>query len=167
MSIRFFLILLMFEISCSEDEKSCTQTISSTVWTSLDQTRLAQDVQIIDDYIANLSPPQIAIEDPSGLRYIIDEQDPTATETPCLESRIKVKYTGLLLSNGSVFDESTSGVTFSLNGVIGGWRIAFLKFTKGTKATIYIPSGLAYGATAKGTIPANANLIFFVELVDF
>jgi FKBP-type peptidyl-prolyl cis-trans isomerase len=160
-------LLLGLGFACSEDEpQACTQTLSATVWTNLDQVRLAQDIQEIDDYITNLSPPQVAIEDESGLRYIITQQDPTATDTPCLESKIKVKYTGFL-SDGEVFDENSTGVTFTLNGVIAGWQIAFLKFTKGTKATIYIPSGLAYGANTRPGIPANSNLIFFVELIDF
>jgi FKBP-type peptidyl-prolyl cis-trans isomerase FkpA len=168
MRSRFFFLFLLLGIACSEDEpKACTQTISSTVWTTLDQARLAQDIQTIDDYIAGLSPPQVATADESGLRYVITEQDPTATETPCLESKVKVKYTGIFISNGNVFDERTTGVTFTLNGLIAGWQIAFLKFTKGTKATLYIPSGLAYGPNARTGIPANSNLIFFVELIDF
>ena len=38
---------------------------------------------------------------------------------------------------------------------------------KGAKATLYIPSGLAYGNQAIGDIPANSNLIFEVTLVDY
>jgi FKBP-type peptidyl-prolyl cis-trans isomerase FkpA len=166
---RNLLLLLLLVFACKEEEEpqTCTQILPETVWTSLDQARLAQDIQAIDEYIANLSPPQIAIEDVSGLRYVITQQDPSSTETPCLESRIKVKYTGFLLSNGNLFDESTAGATFNLNGLIDGWKIAFLKFSKGTKATLYIPSGLAYGEVVNGGIPANSNIIFAVELIDF
>jgi FKBP-type peptidyl-prolyl cis-trans isomerase FkpA len=163
---RNLLLFLLLGIACSEDEPQvCTQTLPATVWTNLDQVRLAQDIEEIDDYLVSHS--QTAIEDVSGIRYTITQQDPTATETPCLASKVKVKYTGFFLSSGDVFDERTTGVTFTLDGLIAGWQIAILKFTKGTKATIYIPSGLAYGPNASAGIPANSNLIFFVELIDF
>jgi FKBP-type peptidyl-prolyl cis-trans isomerase FkpA len=159
-ALFLFCLLVM---ACNRDEpKVCTQTISSTVWTNLNQTQLTADIQTIDDYLVSIS--KTAIEDESGLRYIITEQG--AGETPCLESNIKVSYTGVLMSNSNVFDEG-SGVRFTLNNLIAGWKIAFLKFNRGTKATLYIPSGLAYGPVANGSIPANSNLIFFVELTDF
>jgi FKBP-type peptidyl-prolyl cis-trans isomerase FkpA len=157
-----FLFCLLV-IACDKDEpKTCTQTISSTAWTSLNQTQLTADIQTIDDYLVSIS--KTAIEDESGLRYIITEQG--TGETPCLESNIKVTYTGALMSNGNVFDSGTE-VQFTLSNLITGWQIAFLKFNRGTKATLYIPSGLAYGSAARSGIPANSNLIFFVELTDF
>jgi FKBP-type peptidyl-prolyl cis-trans isomerase FkpA len=162
---RFFLFLLLVLVGCAKNEvkKTCTQTIESTVWTSLDQTQLTLDIQAIDAYLDANS--KIAIEDPSGLRYIVTE---TGTgETPCLESVVRFKYTGVLMSNSQVFDENSTGVNYRLSGLIAGWRIAFLNFNIGTKATLYIPSGLAYGNKANNGIPANSNLIFFVELVDF
>ena len=42
-----------------------------------------------------------------------------------------------------------------------------IKIQVGDKARLIIPSDLAYGeAGAGGVIPANANLIFDIELVD-
>jgi FKBP-type peptidyl-prolyl cis-trans isomerase FkpA len=164
--ISFSICLLV--VACSkedEPEKTCTQIIDSTVWTSVDQVRLSQDIQTIDNYLADNS--LTAIQDPSGLRYQITKSDPNETETPCLESKILVRYTGILMSNSTIFDEVNTGITLNLSNLIAGWQIAFLKFTKGTEATLYIPSGLAYGPKVNGSIPANANLIFFVELVDF
>jgi peptidylprolyl isomerase len=39
---------------------------------------------------------------------------------------------------------------------------------KGEKATLHIPSKMAYGPPgAGGVIPPNANLIFDIELIDF
>ena len=81
-------------------------------------------------------------------------------------SKVTVKYTGKLMSNGAIFDQSNSAA-FTLSSLIVGWRIAFPLLNKGSKADLYIPSGYAYGVKgALPTISANANLIFKVELID-
>jgi FKBP-type peptidyl-prolyl cis-trans isomerase FkpA len=160
---RNLLLFLLIGIACSEDEpQACTQTLSATVWTGLNESQLTADIEAIDNYLAANSIT--ATEDISGIRFIIKETG--SGDTPCLESNIKVTYTGVLMSNSTEFD-SNSGITFKLDNLIAGWQIAFLKFNRGTKATLYIPSGLAYGSVANGGIPANSNLIFFVELIDF
>ena len=51
--------------------------------------------------------------------------------------------------------------------MIRGWTEALQMMKKGAKWEIYIPSDLAYGERATGTIPAHSTLIFEVELVDF
>jgi FKBP-type peptidyl-prolyl cis-trans isomerase len=59
-----------------------------------------------------------------------------------------------------------------LSGTIVGWQIGFLEMNKGTKATLFIPSGLGYGDEDIYTgfdrhIPANSILVFDVELLDY
>ena len=95
-------------------------------------------------------------------------------------SIIKVKYTGKTLA-GVMFDSNvdpskghTDPLTVNLtndksigNGVIPGFESAMYGLQKGSKVKIYIPSGLAYGARGAGAdIPANANLIFEIEVLD-
>ena len=76
------------------------------------------------------------------------------------------------LMNG-VFDSSfkrNQPIEFSLGvgQVIPGWDEGIALLNKGAKATLIIPSDLAYGAAgAGGVIPPNATLKFEVELVDF
>ena len=76
------------------------------------------------------------------------------------------------LQDGTVFDSSVSrGVPFSFtlgeNRVIAGWEQGILGMTEGEKKTLTIPPELGYGAMGvPGVIPANATLIFDVELVD-
>ncbi len=88
-----------------------------------------------------------------------------------------VNYTGRTLDSAIVFDSNTD-TSFKhaqpyevnlaeLGGVILGWTDALLQLKKGSKATVYIPSSLAYGISGNGgVIKPNANLIFDIEIID-
>jgi FKBP-type peptidyl-prolyl cis-trans isomerase len=70
------------------------------------------------------------------------------------------------MENGLEFDKSTGPVTFRLTSLIKGWQIGFPLLRVGSKATLYVPSVLAYGRRGyPPRIPENANLIFDVELI--
>ena len=61
-------------------------------------------------------------------------------------------------------------MTFNLGKgeVIKGWDIALSKMRTGEKAIVTCPPEYAYGKSAVGgLIPANATLIFEVELLSF
>ncbi|HEU5291066.1 MAG TPA: FKBP-type peptidyl-prolyl cis-trans isomerase [Cyclobacteriaceae bacterium] len=129
--------------------------------------QLAADTKAIDDYLAANPPANITdvvIKDASGLRLVISTFG-TGTIPPNAGNNLKAAYTGRLLSNGAVFD-SNSGYIFKLSDVIQGWKIGIGMLTKGAVAKLYIPSGWAYGATGSGTIPANANLVFDISLLE-
>lgn len=125
--------------------------------------QLKKDVATIDKYLADNNIT--AQTDDSGLRYVV-----TTAGTgikPTVASTITVKYVGKFLDGGAIFDQSTAGVSFPLANLIKGWQIGFPLLNKGSKATLYIPSGLGYGKQGyPGSIPSNANLIFDVELID-
>ena len=141
---------------------------------------MQEDTKIITDYLAK---QQIKAETtPSGLFYVIDK--PGQGAHPKQGSKVKVNYTGQLL-DGKVFDTSVEEkakqhgihnpqrpyepIAFQLGvgQVIAGWDEGISLLQKGSKARLFIPSTLAYGAQgAGGLIPANAVLIFEVELVD-
>jgi len=126
--------------------------------------QLDADIAAIDAYLA--AQGIVAQQDASGLRYVITR--PGRGERPAATASVKVNYKGSLLATGEVFDQSTNPVEFSLAQLIRGWQIGFPLLQKGAKATLYVPSGLGYGERGMpGAIPANANLIFDVELVDF
>ncbi len=63
--------------------------------------------------------------------------------------------------------ESGSPFEFILGtgAVIEGWEQGIKQMNEGSKATLIIPSNLAYGKQGKGTIPAYSTLVFEVELV--
>ena len=153
MNKTWFGLVLLLLIGCSKD---------STV---TPEAQLAKDVAIIDKYLSDNGIT--AISDPSGLRYVVTTAG-TGVK-PTLLNKIKVKYVGKLMSSGAIFDETkgTATATFALSTLIQGWQIGFPLLNKGSKATMYIPSGLCYGTKgAPPTIPTNANLIFDVELID-
>ena len=103
----------------------------------------------------------------SGLAYKVMTEgtgpNPKATD------QVTVHYTGKLI-NGEVFDSSVKRgqpATFPLNRVIPGWSEGVQLMKKGGKATLYLPSNLAYGERGGGgVIPPNAALIFEIELLE-
>ena len=103
---------------------------------------------------------------PSGLQYRVVKAGKGIIANDTTE--VKVHYEGKLL-DGRVFDSSYKrGVpaSFRPNQVIKGWREALLMMPEGSEWELYIPSNLAYGEQGAGQdIPANATLIFKIELV--
>jgi FKBP-type peptidyl-prolyl cis-trans isomerase len=86
--------------------------------------------------------------------------------TPALTSRVSVRYTGKLM-NGTIFDSNTGvPVQFLLGQVIAGWQLGLPLIKKGGVIRLIIPSSLAYGCNAAGSIPGDSVLYFEVELVD-
>jgi len=77
-------------------------------------------------------------------------------------------YFSLFITKGTVFDSSVERgqtISFPLNGVIKGWQEGLQLMKEGGKATLVIPSDLAYGDAGSGeTIPPGATLKFEVEL---
>lgn len=104
----------------------------------------------------------------SGLQYRALVE--TGGEKPTPTSRVTVHYRGCLL-NGRQFDSSYDrgqSISFSLNGVIRGWTEGLQLMGKGSNFIFYIPTELAYGANPPSSdIPANAPLLFEVQLLDF
>jgi len=87
-------------------------------------------------------------------------------------SHVRVHYTGWL-TNGKKFDSSVdAGTPFDFtigNGeVIKGWDEGVAGMKVGGKRQLRIPPALGYGAegTPGGPIPAYANLIFDVQLLQ-
>jgi FKBP-type peptidyl-prolyl cis-trans isomerase FkpA len=104
------------------------------------------------------------IKDPSGLYYQIITPGGGATATAT--STIQVNYKGQLM-NGTVFDQTTtSSRLFVLSSVIQGWQIGVPYVKAGGRILLLIPSGLGYGNTDTGSIPANSVLIFTIDLLS-
>jgi len=110
----------------------------------------------------------------SGLEYEILQEGSGAT--PSAGKMVTVHYTGWLNNNGEPgkkFDSSVDrGQPFTfkigVGQVIHGWDEGVMSMKIGEKRRLFIPSSLGYGSRGAGSvIPANANLIFDVELIRF
>ncbi len=107
----------------------------------------------------------------SGLMYIVDRKG--NGEPPQSGTRVKVNYVGRLLDGDKEFDSSYKRnqpfeFVIGVGRVIPGWDEGILLMKKGEKRTFIIPPELGYGGRGAGdVIPANAYLIFEVELLDF
>ena len=82
---------------------------------------------------------------------------------------VEVHYTGWL-TDGTKFDSSRDrGQTtkFGVNQVIKGWTEGLKLMTQGMRCKFVIPGDIAYGPQGRPPkIPANATLVFDVELVN-
>jgi len=91
--------------------------------------------------------------------------------SPTLGDVVKVNYVGTL-ANGKPFDKGEE-VPLPVEGVMPGFSKGLLKMQRGGKYRLTIPAAMAYGAqerrdpSGQVVIPANSDLVFEVELLDF
>lgn len=129
------------------------------------------DDKLIQDYFAK---NQIqAAKTPTGLYYTISKKGEGENAKPGM--LVTMLYYGYTL-DGKRFDGNMdknytptgNPFTFKLgtHQVIAGWDEGVQLLNKGCRATLYLPSGLAYGPNGVGPIAPNAVLAFDVELVS-
>ncbi len=110
-----------------------------------------------------------AMADSRGFFYTIDSSATASISGhPTICSDVSVVYTGTFL-NGKVFDSSGANtpLSLSLSSTILGWQEAVPFMRSNAVMTLYLPPSLAYGASGRGPIPANSNLIFNIKLLAF
>ena len=100
----------------------------------------------------------------AGLGYTMLR--PATGAMPAEADYVLVNYIGYLAATGAVFDQGERA-TFPVNGVIPGFSKGLQMMAKTGIARFCIPAAMGYGAQGSGPIPANADLVFQVELVDY
>jgi peptidylprolyl isomerase len=113
---------------------------------------------------------QKVVKTPTGLQYF--DITPGNGPMPSAGSTVIVHYTGWLL-NKKKFDSSVDrGQPFSFplgqGRVIKGWDEGVATMKVGGKRRLVIPPALGYGVQGfPPDIPANATLVFDVQLIKF
>jgi FKBP-type peptidyl-prolyl cis-trans isomerase FkpA len=159
-----------------EDYKKEMTTKQEQMRKEMEQKAAAQmpiDDKILQDYFAKNNIK--ATKAPSGLYYTIQKPGSGANIAPGQVA--SMMYTGKTL-DGKAFDSNidttighhgTKPLTFQVGAhqMIPGVDESMTFFKKGTKATIYLPSPLAYGEQGNPPIIGqNSVLMFDVEIVD-
>lgn len=101
---------------------------------------------------------------PEGLSYTVIK--PGKGERPIAESTVTVNYKGMLTADGTQFDAGQAA-QFPVGGVIPGFAQGLQLMQPGGSYRLCIPSKLGYGEAGTGPIPANADLVFEVDLLSF
>jgi FKBP-type peptidyl-prolyl cis-trans isomerase len=152
--------------------------IDAFLKTEMDQAKTGE-VKKVKAYVTakSLKPTVTA----SGLNYVVTTQGSGPKANP--GDTVLVNYTGMFLS-GKVFDTSLADIakkngTFNaqrpyeplklpvgMNGSIAGFEEGLMLLPKGAKATLILPSSLAYGEQGNQGIPPFTPLIFEVDMVN-
>ena len=81
---------------------------------------------------------------------------------------VTVNYAGVLW-DGTPFDSSFvrgTPATFSLNGVIEGWKYGLAGSRVGDRVLLVVPPEWGYGESGQGDISPNSTLVFVVDILD-
>jgi FKBP-type peptidyl-prolyl cis-trans isomerase len=141
---------------------------------SAELSQLHLDTLAIDAFLTNAAIENV-LKDTTGLRYTIET--PGSGDAPTWFNRVKISYKGYLISNGSKgslfidgVNEPNSDSDSRVITYIKGFQFGLQKMRKGGKATLYMPSVMAFGTNSftlgSTNIPPNSNLIYEVELLD-
>ncbi|MCW3093684.1 MAG: peptidylprolyl isomerase FKBP-type [Ferruginibacter sp.] len=176
--VAHYKIVNVFETKASADSANKIQMELAKAKDSVKAiAQLKKDDKIIADYLAKNNIQ--AVKAPQGT--YVEIITPGVGETADTSKVLKVFYTGRSLEGGKPFDSNTDSAfghmqVYPVNmgalpgtpgSAIKGWMDGLSLLKKGSKARLYIPSSLAYGAQgAGGDIKPDANLVFDVEVVD-
>ena len=153
----FSLFLLVVGISlltaCSKNESNTACNVSAQYVNDSSSTQRAQMIAFCNNNGITYTVH------PSGILYQI--VTPGDTAKPNLCTSLTMTYVGKLMT-GIQFDAGT--ITYPLKDLIVGWQIAVPLIGKGGKIKMVIPSSLAYGPRANGSIPANSPLFFEMSI---
>lgn len=150
---------------------AAAQTRMQELQTRAETRQGGKDATVLAKYVADHLPLRDAVKTPTGVYVLITQQGTGPKPEP--GQIVSLSYRGTLL-DGKEFDSSLRDgkqtpfeYPFGQGKVIPGWDQGVSMLSKGAKATILVPSTLAYGLRgAPPRIPANASLRFDLELND-
>lgn len=168
--IKGFMASIQQQSQMTEEE---AQGFTSALQTAVNNAQKIHAEKAAEDTLAagaaylaeNAKREGVAVTE-SGLQYEVMTQG--EGEKPGAQDTVKVHYKGTLL-DGTEFDSSYSRgepAVFPLHRVISGWTEGLQLMNEGSKFKFHIPSEMAYGSRATGSIPSNSTLVFEVELLE-
>jgi len=125
--------------------------------------QLTRDLAAIDAFLAakNIN----AQKDAPNLRYKITSAGASTALAPLLTDSVVLTYTAKSLPTEAVVESEVSkGLKLNARSTLPAWKNVLPLFREGTKATVYVPSGLGYGAYGNSSVAPYANLIYEVEV---
>ena len=128
----------------------------------------ANEITQLESYLAGAGITT-ATKHCSGMYYQVTNAGTGATPNAC--SYVSVTYKGSL-TNGNVFDSTSTPVAFPLATLIESWKKGIPLVKSGGSITLFVPPSLGYGATDQKDrngvviIPAGSILIFTIQLLD-
>ncbi|MES2377071.1 MAG: FKBP-type peptidyl-prolyl cis-trans isomerase [Bacteroidota bacterium] len=150
---RYFILVALLIVGLSSCQKYTV--------TGLAATQASADDAKIQAYIA--ANKLTFTKDASGIYYQI--VTPGTTPHPTTSSSVKVTYTSIYLNGVSV--GKLDGYTAVLSSFVKGLQIAVPKIGTGGRIIVIVPSGLLYGSGGAGDVPANAVIIYTIDLNGF
>jgi FKBP-type peptidyl-prolyl cis-trans isomerase FkpA len=162
----------------------CTVVVCVTCFCSLcknaDVNKQQETTEVVHEAVVLVQPKATVNITQSGLQYqILKESSLRSDQVVGVGSKVSVHYTGWLYDasnvdgdfKGKKFDSSRDKnrpfvFTVGKGGVIAGWDEGVRDMRVGEIRRLIIPAHLAYGSRGiDGVIPADATLIFDVELL--
>jgi FKBP-type peptidyl-prolyl cis-trans isomerase FkpA len=105
-----------------------------------------------------------AVKDPaSGIYYKITKAG--LGVKPVASSEVTFTYDAELLDGTKIIASNT--LTIKITNLIKGLQAGLILVDKQAKATLLIPSALAFGPAGNDKVPPNKVLVYHVELVNF
>ncbi len=159
---RFFTVItcliIVFTLACKKTGSTSTCSYDACAYPAPDS-----EIAKIQTYL-DTSKITTAVKHCSGIYYQMLTEGTGGSPTPC--SSVLINYKGYL-TNKTVFDSSSSPVSFNLMSLIDGWKRGVPLAKRGGKIRLFIPPSLGYGPNAYGPIPGKSILIFDIELLDY
>jgi FKBP-type peptidyl-prolyl cis-trans isomerase len=123
------------------------------------QAQLRIDTTAISNFLVQKNITATKVN--SGIWYHIDSI--AEGIYPVLSDSVKISYSAWLIPSMTKVDSSAS-LTALLSTVISGWQLGLPRFPTGSKGSLFIPSGLAFGVSSHGSVPPNSNLYYKIKL---
>ena len=117
------------------------------------------------EFIAKAAQEKGAVKTASGLVYLSLKEGSGAN--PTIGDTIKVNYRGTLI-DGKEFDNSYKRgqpAVFKLASALKCWTEGIQMMKPGCKARLVCPPEIAFGKSGNGIIPADATLVYEIELL--